>query len=253
MLRKLRAKLAPLMVAFLTCAPPNGAAEDKVLVLRQSGAVIGGRILKVNSAALRVDNIKSGVSIITRAPDWRVIVLNARSKRYWLTTPAQFKGEMTAKLYSEDRERLSKFAWSQPTFVQFLGQKACARSMEMPTKHLAQAKVDGILKARLWSLPTPKLSKEAFEVLSKVYQLPPVAEVPLKLLFDDADDGTVRALETRELTTRAFASSDFACPPDYQQAQSLADAFVDPLSQRAFEGFSHWVEPDLGKKTHAGH
>lgn len=228
-------------------------ADNPGWTLKQAGEVIGERRVSVCEKGLRIDNGKSGVSIVTAAPEWRVTILNRRSKKYWDIPSQAFRGEWSAKLYSADREHLAKGTWKAgPPTVQ-LGQKLSFYTMEVPQGR-TPTKQGGIWSAKLYTMPAIKIGPQAFCVLSKIYQLPPIKEFPIKLTFVDADDGTVKAVNTYEINSIMLTSNDFQCrPAGYKKARSAGEAFVDPLSQKAFDGFTQWTDPGLDQNPPPAH
>lgn len=205
--------------------------------LTQYGEVIGGRTLTVAKDGLKIFSRKGGLTIVSRAPDWRVVLYNFKSRLYWEMPRSQFTGDSTARLYSNDQKDFRKAKWIKTGTQSKLGRTMDIYVMEPPP----MGKRQGATSATYYVDSKAVIAKEAYDILGKVYFLPPVVGVPLRFKFRDLDDGAVNALETGTIETLTVSPDEFSCPSEYKKAKSMDEVMVDPASQATFDALKQFV------------
>lgn len=203
----------------------------------QYGEVIGGRTTTVSKDGLKIVSRKGGLTIVCRAPEWSVVFYNSKSRLYWEMPRAKFKGDPNARIYGNDQNALLKAKWHQAGTTRILGRNVNVFEMERPPKGTKEGATSGTF----YIDSDATISKEAFEILGKVYFLPPVVGVPLKFRFKDFDDGHVNALDTGTLETVVVGPDAFSQPSGFKRAKSMEEVVVDPTSQAAFDALRHFV------------
>lgn len=213
------------------------AQRTAALKLEQYGEVIGGRTTTVSKDGLKIVSRKGGLTIVSRAPEWNVVLFNSKSRLYWELPRAKFKGDPNARIYGNDQKALLKARWNKAGTGRILGRKVNVYEMVRPPKGAKEGATSGTL----YLDAEAAIAKEAFEILGKVYFLPPVIGVPLKFKFKDFDDGHINALDTGTLDTLMVSREAFVQPSNFKKAKSLEEVMVDPTSQATFDALRHFV------------
>lgn len=223
-----------------------GAKTSPGWVLQQSGDVVGPRRLLITARAIRIDSIKGGYSIVSRAPNWAVTIYNRRSNKFIQMPHEAFRGDTTAKLYSGDKTGLSKGIWKKAVAEKICGQNTWRFEM-IPTK-ISLSEGNRIAHAQYNILRDAPVSPEAFGIIRLIYQLPSIVGVPMRLAFVDMEDNyTVHPVETSQIKSEQLQESEFDLPPGMNRTKDQMEVFVDPLSKQVYDGFTGWTAPNLNK------
>ncbi len=218
-------------------AKTEPAKKTQALKLEQFGEVIGGRTLTVAKDALKILSRKGGLTIVSCAPDWKVVLYNSKSRLYWEMPRSQFAGDPNARIYANDQKGFREAKWKKAGTQRKLGRTMIIYVMEPPPP----GKRQGATSATYYIDSEAVIAKEAYEILGKVYFLPPIMGVPLKFKFRDLDDGAVNALDTGTIETLTVSGDEFSCPSGFKKAKSLDEVMVDPASQATFDALDHFI------------
>lgn len=236
---------------LLTAAHPCNSASPDGWYLRQSGEIVGARNVFLRADAIRVDSPKSGYSIVSKAPDWRVTIYNRRSRKFIDMPHDAFRGDTTSKLYSGDRSALSNGIWTKANKVgKFAGHPVSTYTMK--STKLSMSLGNRITDAKLSVFKDISIEPKAYDILRYIYQLPTIVGVPVEVTFFDLEDKfVVNPLRTHKIDNVVLTDSEFSLPQGLSKTKNLMEVLVDPVSHDAYEGFANWSAPDLkisGKK-----
>lgn len=232
--------------ALLAFTDPCTAATQQGWYLRQSGEIVGDRNVFLRADAIRIDSPKSGYSIVSKAPDWRVTIYNRRSRKYTDMPHEAFRGDTTSKLYSGDRSALSNGRWTKSNKIgKFDGHPTCLYTME--STKLSMSMGNRITDAKYTVVKDIAINPKAYDILRYIYQLPTIPGVPLEVTFQDLEDNfLVNPLRTHKIAEVTLSDGEFSLPPGLARTKNPMDVLVDPVSHDAYEGFANWTAPERG-------
>jgi len=241
------------ILLWANCAGSQARASESGWRLEQSGELAGVHTVLVTHTGMKADNLKGGYSIVMHAPDWNVTVYNTRGHVYWTVPYKAFKGEVAGRVYASDRQELLAYKWHKSGKEVVAGQSTAKYEIPQLTKEEAQKQSRVILAAWAWVLEDNSMPLQIRETLGKIYMLPPLAGLPLKAAYKTQSEekivGTCNALDTGKATRVTVTPDQFLCPKGYKLAATEGEAYVDPLSKQAFEGFSDWYAPAKKKRS----
>jgi len=230
-------------------AIPIYAAQEKGWISDQFSETVPTHINYITPHAFKSDASIGGFTIISRAPDWKVTVYNKKSKVFWETPLAQFKGEIAARLYASDRQDLMNCKWEKKKDVQCMG-FPCEEYATTGSAKKTPGLRGHVYKGYFLAMPVP-VTKEVYALLAKIYQLPILSGLPLKLEFElslEDQIDHIKGLDTRRIKQAMIDDSEFLVPLNYKRVQTENAVFLDQASQAAMKEFSEWTAPELNLK-----
>lgn len=217
--------------------------------LKQGGDIIGERNLFLRADAVRVDSPKSGYSIVSKAPEWKVTIFNRLSKKIVEMPNSAFRGDTTSKLYSGDRSALSNGQWSKTSKISKYG-KYELRTFTMTSTKRSMTEGNRITDAHLSLLKDASIDPKAFQILRMIYQLPMIQGVPVDVSFFDLEDKfTVHPLRTYWIEKGPIADKEFDLPKGFTRTKDIMEVYVDPVSHATYESFANWLDTEPKKKN----
>lgn len=235
------------------CAAPavTPAGSGEAWSIKQEGETGGSHKTLITKTGVSSENLKAGIVIAAKAPNWDVFVFNRKSKSYCVIPLAKFQGEMSSKLFAADRAELKAAKWRLDGPTRNLGHELLRYKMILspPNPKEKRYRTPFIVKATYWTFKNIEAPQQCQELLAKIYQLPTqVKGIPFRLFITDTNKGWFENLNTvsAERVDGAVVSVDV--PKGYVQKKTQEEVMVDPVSQGVFDSFSKWVEPTLDKK-----
>ncbi len=218
--------------------------------INQEGETGGPHRTIFTKDGISCENLKAGVVIASKAPLWDVVVCNKKTKTYCVIPYSKFHGEMSSKLFDSDRIELKDAKWRFDGTTSHLGYELYRYKMiSVPNVKARKYASPFIAKATYWTFKSIEAPKQAQELLSKIFQLPPqVKGLPFRLLFTDVTRGWFENLNTLSIEKVNGTLVSFDAPKGYILKKTQEEVMVDPVSRDVFNGFMKWSEPKIDKK-----
>ncbi|MBU6453289.1 MAG: hypothetical protein KGS72_16015, partial [Cyanobacteria bacterium REEB67] len=75
------------------CTPPADALKAPgEWLLKQSAVDVGDVLVYISPDAVKIENLRMGYAVLTKAPDWQVYCYRAKDKKYWTGCMKDFNG-----------------------------------------------------------------------------------------------------------------------------------------------------------------
>lgn len=80
--KKLKTKALAVILAFLAfaVAGPAARADEQGWVLTQKSQNLGDQYVYISASGLKCVNPKAGFAMVTRAPDWNIVMFNDKTR-----------------------------------------------------------------------------------------------------------------------------------------------------------------------------
>jgi hypothetical protein len=212
----------------------SGSEQEKnMLVLNQFCSGVATKdILYVSRDGLRVE--RGPVVTITKAPEWKVTVLNASSKIYYQSNYANYLAKLRTITLNISGELSDSTGWTKSKTLPLLN-----RLTNLWVKN-ATGKVEPM---KIWTLADFQTNPNCTRLVAAGYGLPtPGGELPLQCEFFGAPKsilipqrhyegkGPAAAkqvwLATKELKKMPINDALFAIPKDYKRTDNLSRAMT---------------------------
>lgn len=221
-----------LILSVLTASP--AMAIDAVL-LKQESRVTGSQNVYIAARAVRIDNQKTGTTIVCRAPDWDVDIYNKRNRTTYHCAAQEFKAvffNLLTKLY---REAFASVKWKKAGTEVRSGEEITKFSVPLDIKHSRLDMLRGDITGAEYFVGTGfKLPSKVCNVMSTYYSMPLMGKVPIQCTFYGVGGETLNALSTKEIK-KIVVVDPFFDLPKFTLAKSEREVFIDPKAQAAME------------------
>ena len=223
--RLIAATLA-LVACFQGCVLP-ALADAAGWVLTQKSTRLGDQYLYVSPEGMKIVNPKLGFNIVTRAPDWNIIIFNEQSHTYYQTTSEAWKHQIVARSGSTT---FNGATWSKMGEVRIAGVNSIAYRMTGAMRKYnangssTPSKVTGSTYCVSNDIKVPA---RLIELLATAYGLPPSTSVPLRLTYNE-DGGERTMLDTYRVDKAPIPLAYFAKPAGYKRVNSDAEVMMSP-------------------------
>jgi len=194
----------------------------------------GGIVLDVSPEGLRIYVKKSGLVLVCRAPDWKIVLFSARTKKIFTTDIAHFRGE----------DRVVFAATGNPQFN------------DIPTQKESSAIVEGIpvdiykstpeFSTSQWTAYRNRAATGRFPlnvtydvsaklaikpqfatVAVRLYGTPAATGIPIRLVYNGMDYEKHTLLTTSSCHAKNLTANDFKIPTGYEKVNSLVQVQAD--------------------------
>ncbi len=210
-----------LSLVLVGLTPQAAVADDQGWVLTQRSANFGDMYVYVSPTGFKCHNPKAGVCFMTKAPDWNVVFYNEKTKLYYEAPFARWSKEVEAQISNARTKAMAAGRWSRATEANIAGLKASGYGMQ-PSKTTSDLK-----NAKYFVADQIKVPPVIASMLAKVYGLPPMQNVPLRLNYSTTDGAAVSALDTYYAKACAIPSTYYNQPQGYRVAKSQAEVMID--------------------------
>lgn len=213
-------------------------ADEQGWVLTQKSQNLGDQYVYISPSGLKCVNPKAGFAMVTRAPDWNIVMFNDKTRLFFATTLDKYKRDLEAHGFTSS---MSDNSWSKSGSGSIAGLRATQYVMTGSGANLRRAvgkRSSNLSAADYWvsndiTVP-PKLS----ELLATAYGLPPTGNVPLRLNTTDAK-GSRRLLDTYRMQTSPIPISYYSCPAGYRQVTSEAEVMMTAEQKQMIDDMTH--------------
>jgi hypothetical protein len=214
-------------------------ADEQGWVLTQKSQNLGDQYVYISPSGLKCVNPKAGFAMVTRAPDWNIVMFNDKTKVFFATTLDKYKRDLEAHGFTNS---MSDKTWSKSGSTgNIAGLKATQYVMTGSGSNLQRAmgkQASSLTAADYWVSNDIAVPQRLSALLATAYGLPPTGNVPLRLDTTDAK-GNRRLLDTYRMTPSAIPVSYFSCPAGYRQVQSDAEVMMTAEQKQMIDDMTH--------------
>lgn len=191
-------------------------------------------------------NKKMGCTLVTKAPQWNVVMYNDKTKVYFLSPLSEWKGASLKAASSKNGSKTASFSKTmlvekKPKKLQdgkILGHKAS----QYLTDNLAST---GLKKVEFWVTPDVQAPPELKTVFSKIYGvgLSSMAGLPLKVSYIDENGKRTPVFDTKEIEDKLIPLANFTYPSSYKRVDSEIAVLMDEKGREAMSS----IMDDIGE------
>ncbi|MBX9686856.1 MAG: hypothetical protein K2X27_09155 [Candidatus Obscuribacterales bacterium] len=237
-----RIRAAFLALSFSACQLPVLAAGPNIKgwVLQQDNPHTGQWSVYLSSAGMAAVNKKMGCTLVTKAPQWNVVMYNDKTKVYFLSPLSEWKGASikSATGSSKSASAASKQAAYKSMLVEKKPKKLKDdkilghRASQYLTDNLAST---GLKKVEFWVTPDVQAPPELKQVFSKIYGvgLTSMSGLPLKVSYIDENGKRTPVFTTTKIEDKAIPLSNFTYPSSYKRVDSEIAVLMDEKGREA--------------------
>lgn len=227
-----------LLLGFISWQVESFAAGPNVKgwVLQQDNPHTGMWNVYLSSAGMAAVNKKMGCTLVTKAPQWNVVMYNDKTKVYFLSPLSEWKGatlkNATTKVGKEKQQAYkSMLVEKKPKKLKdgkILGHKAS----QYLTDNLAST---GLKKVEFWVTPDVQAPPELKQVFSKIYGvgLSSMSGLPLRVSYIDENGKRTPVFTTTKIDSQQIPLSSFTYPSSYKRVDSEIAVLMDEKGREA--------------------
>lgn len=198
----------------------------------------------LSPAGMAAVNKKMGCTLVTKAPQWNVVMYNDKTKVYFLSPLSEWKGaSIKASQGKTGKQQAYKamLVEKKPKKLKegtILGHKAS----QYLTDNLAST---GLKKVEFWVTPDVQAPPELKQVFSKIYGvgLSSMAGLPLKVSYIDENGKRTPVFETKKIDPQIIPLQSFTYPASYKRVDSEIAVLMDEKGREAMAS----IMDDIGE------
>jgi hypothetical protein len=217
---------------------PQSKAKTNGWEIQQFHRDRGSIILDVSPEGLRILIKKSGLVLSYNAPDWKIVLFSARTKKIFTTDIEHFRGE----------DRVVFAATGNPQFNEIPTNKEASTNIaNVPVdiykstpdfgksqwKAYRNKEATGRFPLDVTYDVSPKLAiKPQFAtVTTRLYGTPSASGIPIQLVYNGMDYEKHTLLTTSSCRLKNLTKDDFKIPSGYEKVNSLVEVQADLTAQ----------------------
>lgn len=231
------------------------AADKESWVLQQKSQLAGNHTIYVSPKAVLIENTGNSYAILLRAPDWKVLLYNTRSKKACSVEVKEFLGSLTfgSGMLGEGGYLQALPLRKAGTEESLKGLKAIRYSTgRMATAGNTRRRdvrnsifdATDLVTADYWLWPCDPGLQQAGVILQKIYRFPRRPGIPLALQYEAISGQKCNELETLSVRKAEIMESKFLPPKGLVMAKTEHDVVFDDQKNkkinRAAEMFDSW-------------
>jgi hypothetical protein len=229
-------KLCLLLILGLALQSSNRCFAGEAVLIVQEGIITGLQNVYVSPKALRIDNQKTGTTIVSRAPAWEVDLYNKKNRTMYHTTTDKFKASFFQGITKVYRDNLGGLKWKKEGPDKQAGLPAIRYAVHLNGKlgslELLKVPIQG---AYYWLASDFKIPPKACNVLSQLNSLPLFGLLPIQCTYIGINRESSSPLFTQSVKKISVVDPFFDIPK-FDLAPSERDVFIDPAGRAAIEG-----------------
>jgi hypothetical protein len=201
---------------FALSAAWAGPAKQSGLTMEVESDYFGNSTMRVSKDGIRIDSKKLGISIVSHAPGWSVILFNERSKSYYEATLEEWKKRVASRAGMKHGKQEIKLTGS----AKIEGQKVKVYRWVDDTTRSGRKKPNPV-STDLYAMQSLLVPKEAAAVLASASDLPPDFGLPMRITRSQL--GMKKAsmvLDTLKCKEGAIAKTVFFQPKGFKRVSS---------------------------------
>jgi len=188
--------LAPIFL--LASAGPAFAIQAFHLV--QHAQIAGTYDVYLTNFAFKAVNPKTGLTLYSRAPDWQLLICNARRQVFTTMPPSQFTGRLARAIENFDTERFDNLKWKVIGKGDVVGLPVTNARVQIK-ESLFRVSDDPRRNNRLWTAEYSafdqfKIPEAVCHALQRHYGLPIHHGIPVRCAYLDFNGEKTTALDT---------------------------------------------------------
>lgn len=199
---------------------------------------------------LRILSIKSGVTYVSKAPKWDVLIFSTRTKSYFSTPFKKFNGF----------GQRAKALLGDPLFIDLPFKKVGSATIEnykaslyvvpreVQNKQVRLIEAGAIGKrsarsARCYLAEDLGVPPEIGRIMARIYGIKELDGIPLKFTYYTVNGVPKDSVDLRQFKKMSFDTSKFQVPPKYKLVSRGEEVFEDDLGK---EGMNSMLQ-ELGR------
>ncbi|MBS2002333.1 MAG: hypothetical protein JST44_12560 [Cyanobacteria bacterium SZAS LIN-5] len=207
--------------------------------MTQKSSTLGDQYLYISPSGLKCVNPKAGFAMVTKAPDWNIVMFNDKTRCYYQTTLDSYKRTLAQRGLTSD---LANRQWARGQSNTIAGMRATQFVMRGggPITRMGsngKPKTSTVSAADYWVSDEITVPARLGDLLASAYGLPTTQYVPLRLEYTDAK-GPKRMLETYRMQATPIPPTYFQCPGGYKLVQSDAEVMMNDEQKQMIEDMS---------------
>ena len=249
-----QAAVSLLVLGALIAPSPSamgGGAKISGWVLQQEQPHTGVWRIYLAPAGMAAVNDKMGCTLVTKAPQWNVVMYNDKTKVYFLSPLSEWNGaslKNASVKTGKEKQQLYKamLVEKKPKKLKdgtILGHKAS----QYLTDNLAST---GLKKVEFWVTPDVQAPPELKQVFSKIYGvgLSSMAGLPLRVSYIDENGKRTPVFDTKSVLKQDIPLSSFTYPSTYKRVDSEIAVLMDQKGREAMAS----IMDDIGDGEDVG-
>lgn len=205
-------------------------------MLIQDSRITGPQNVYITPKALRIDNQKTGTTLVCKAPKWELDIYNKRNRTSYHCAPEAFRASFFNTLTKVYRDALTPVKWKKTGVETRQGLDILKLGVRLDMKHSHLDMMHGDVRSAEYFVGTNlKLPDKACNVLATLYSVPLLGDVPISCTFYGDRGETLFALSTKDVKKISVVDPFFDFPK-FAAARSEREVFIDPMAQEAIEG-----------------
>jgi|GEM_PF-2058748 len=224
-------------------------------ILEQKSQVCGYMQVYVTATAIKAVDSKTSTTLISKAPDWQVVVFNKSNKTVYTSPFDKFIGYGVTGLQVQmgfkhggipvSKKNLKATVAGLPANVYGTTPEYEKRGIEQYQRKQVTSGMPRsarTLTSSGWSLP-----KQPANILCRLYGLGDTPDVPLEFHCIDQDGLDDTGLSTKSAKKATIASKEFDIPGGYTRVPTMEAVRIDASGQTAMEDMLQGLDDGIGK------
>lgn len=254
----------PVILASLSILYAHSAhGAESGWLMEQRSKLAGKRFVYLTKRAVKIVGYNDPYQVIARAPDWRVYLVNVKDRTLFSSAPHKFIGRMSfgtgamgGGIYLENLPVDAQSAAHEKLGNVSTDHYRMAPRKGVKVKTTAGRAYNGVLmgteivSADYWlrtDAPEP-----AALILKKIYRLPRLPGLPVKLSYRTANGDEQFELLTATSINKSFDAKTFEVPKGYKTVRSEDDVINGADRKKQVQNliryFDDWRGPDRYKQ-----
>ncbi len=213
-------------------------------VLTQRSTRMGDQYVYIAPEGWRMTNPHSGVTIVSRGPDWQITLFNAQSHVYYEMTPEQWARGAAAEHGYEEWPQGAH--WVKKGQVNICGMQASQYEISgAMRKHDSNGHVfpSDIVKAKFVIAEGYPINPKLTKLMKEAYNFPTLAGIPLRLVYI-SDKGEQRpVVDTYRIDRTALTAVVFNRPSGLRKVDNEVEVMIDPQQQSMLKKMATDMDP----------
>lgn len=230
------------------------AEKSKALLLRQTGVLSGDFDVYVGDTFVYAVNMRSGLTVVARAPAWRVFVFSKRSGKIYSCPFEHFKldGSLVNGLGMLGLPKLETIEFGRKHKLKILGCDAT----EYETTASYEADQIKAQQQNLISKVSPKYAclsvfeghvypRAVPEIVGGLHGVSSKYGLPLQMKYKTMNGGWHYPLQSMPVKYESLSQSLLLVPKGLQNARTINEVMLDQTGQEGMKQMLQSISPDL--------
>jgi hypothetical protein len=238
----------PLLIFVLValyCLPPHAVAIERAFVVKQEHYFLGPWLVYVNRDKVKATNLNQGYTIVTMAPQWKVVFYRDDSKKAYESSMATFLRcgllltagyTTTADIKEATKDHVS---FKGITATRFVFSRAGNKLATRPAFSLADKTREApVIESKYWISPLISDNSTVCHFLQKLFMTPPSDGYPLAFSDTRSDGTTNLVLDVLSCKLKNPAEVPIVYPSRFVRCKSQRDITLSASRQDSLNEFA---------------